>query len=603
METNNQHYIPQMNKTTGRISYNHPKLSAVMSHLKYEFSSYKYTVYRCASKIVTLQKVFYTSNIPYKLILAVLERYNLNQIDPNYMVPPFQLTSLIHDMYFACEKLGHFTKSVSYNLETATAVLSDFFWNIFDPHRRHSISLIEIKTTFLLLCKLYSSEQLVDEFFQLVRDETNYVTKYSMKYLLHILSKIMTYVEEGTAYGEHNVSTVLDQCFTKYQNIQGINQYQFYCLWSKLETRFLIYANLISLIKRIEDTEKLIHNNVCASCHSEKIVGIRFKCQTCKNLSLCMKCFATGFASNKHENGHRMYEVFTEDLPPKKLSHYFAKLCNIFCQKSHEESTGFCNTNDTGMINETELVTINTKLSDSTIAPQATSNSTVREYLKNEISFQNSHTSSTSTTSSIHRPTHPSNNNKLQTIIDKLLQQNAKIEMQLKCIQTSSTADITNFLNAHQEFLVDIINEMRSLTQGNASISYPSSSTPNRFAFSKNLPPDQQTQNLSRSLNGADLNRSYLDANKSDYSISDVSTWFSQKKISTPYRGASLSVVAENDGRETEMLNFKLLLHKVKEIVEDSYSDNTELAEATQNLENALDNIIQDEEKRLRNST
>lgn len=600
MATQSQFYIPQLAKKSESPPYDHPKLSAVMSHLKYEFSSYKYTVYRCASKIVTLQKVFYTSSIPYKLILAVLERYNITQIDPNYMVPPFQLTSLIHDMYFACEKLGHFTKSVSYNLETATAVLSDFFWNIFDPHRRHSISPIEIKVTFLLLCKIHSSEQLVDEFFQLVRDQSNYVTKYSMKYLLQILSKIMTYLEEGTAYGEHNVPTVLDQCFTKCQNIQGINRYQFHCLWSTSQTRFLIYANLIALVKRIEDTEKLIHNNICASCHSEKIIGIRFKCQTCKNLSLCMKCFATGFASNKHENGHRMYEVFTEDLPPKKLSHYFAKLCSIFFQTTHEESTGFCNNNDASTVNDTELVTIDTKISDSTAAMAQTrtrTDSTVREYLKNDYSFQNSQVSSSGSSS-----IHPSN--KLQCIIDKLLQQNAKIEMQLKCIQTSSTADISNFLNAHQEFLVGIINEMRSFTHS-ASISYPTSSTPNRATFAKKTPIDLQSQNLSRSLNGADINRSYLDANKSDYSVSDLSGWFHQKKMSSPYRvtATPLSVVTEDEGRDTEMFNFKLLLQKVKEIVEDSYSDNTELAEATQNLENALDNIIHDEEKRLRNST
>lgn len=56
------------------------------------------------------------------------------------------------------------------------------------------------------------------------------------------------------------------------------------------------------------------------------------------------------------------------------------------------------------------------------------------------------------------------------------------------------------------------------------------------------------------------------------------------------------------DLRDTDMINFKLLLDKVKEIVEDSFSDNTELAAATQNLENVLDNIVKNEEKR-RSST
>lgn len=118
-----------------------------------------------------------------------------------------------------------------------------------------------------------------------------------------------------------------------------------------------------------------------------------------------------------------------------------------------------------------------------------------------------------------------------------------------------------------------------------------------------------------------------MDANKSDYSINDLSLWFNQRRLSSSSMPTSLTqpiapqthlgVLTEvssqdelnyhdehNDNvlkmhiRETEMTNFKLLLNKVKEIVEDSYSDNTELSEATQNLENVLDSIINTEEGR-----
>lgn len=117
-------------------------------------------------------------------------------------------------------------------------------------------------------------------------------------------------------------------------------------------------------------------------------------------------------------------------------------------------------------------------------------------------------------------------------------------------------------------------------------------------------------------VNGADINRSYLEANKSDYSTNDLSFWFNQRRhssmppslLSDPKTlGALMELPSQNkfncqkellmdNRRETEMTNFKLLLNKVKEIVEDSYSDNTELSEATQNLENVLDSIIKTEE-------
>lgn len=125
------------------------------------------------------------------------------------------------------------------------------------------------------------------------------------------------------------------------------------------------------------------------------------------------------------------------------------------------------------------------------------------------------------------------------------------------------------------------------------------------------------------SVNGADLNRSYLEANKSDYSLNDISLWFDQRRsslqnhsqhangsapapLSLPMPlGALLEHPVSKDGsmRDTEMVNFKLLLHKVKEIVEDSYSDNAELSAATQNLENVLDSIIKSEEQHRRIST
>lgn len=40
--------------------YDFPKLTAIISQLQYEFDDYKYTVYRCAAKFVSLQKLFFS---------------------------------------------------------------------------------------------------------------------------------------------------------------------------------------------------------------------------------------------------------------------------------------------------------------------------------------------------------------------------------------------------------------------------------------------------------------------------------------------------------------------------------------------------------------
>ncbi|XP_061389377.1 dystrophin-1 [Musca vetustissima] len=602
-----------------------PTLTNIMNELQAEFEGYKFTVYRCAAKFVKLQKIVFTNNIPYKLVLAVMDRHGMHD-DVNLMVPPFQLTSLIHDIFFACEKLGHFTKVSAYSLESATAVLSNFFWNIFDPHRRHSISLLEIKITFLLLCKLYASDQMVMEFYSLIKHrKTKCVAKLNFEYMLNILAKIFSYLGEGAAYGSQNISMVLEQCYSRCHNLSGLTDYQFLCLWTTTQTRFLIYANLIALIKRIEDTERLIHLNTCASCGLEKITGIRFKCQTCKDLSLCLKCFATGYTNHKHGIGHRMYEVFTEDIPPKKFSYYLSKLCTgVFCttKKASEESKGFAN--ETITQNDTELVTIATNRSSN-----ASTITTSEEKSKVQQIDQTSIACLTTTAS-----TAINVSEKLQIIIDKLMNQNEKVEDQLKCIDTTTPDEMSVFLRKHQQFLNDIISEMRNFSQTSSDSvkTFPTSSTPNRWGYAAAKSPNMDNvsavinvqsicgvnnppisyvskDNLTHSINGADINRTYLDANKSDYSINDLSSWFNQRRfsslppISLNSNQQPLSVLAEVpsqdelnyygvNARETEMANFKLLLNKVKEIVDDSHSDNTDLSEATQNLENVLESII-----------
>ncbi|BFG02431.1 dystrophin [Drosophila madeirensis] len=637
--TNNAAQMQQVGCSNNNNSGGGRNLSAIMEQLQVDYGKYKYTVYRCASKFVALQKIFHTSKIPYKLVLAILERHGMPASSGgnlNLMVPPFQLTSLLHDIYFACEKLGHFTKTSSYTLETATALLANFFWNIYDPQRRHSISLLEIRITFLLLCKLYSSEHMVGDFFGLlVECRSQSVSRFAFEQLLSTLSKMLSYLGEAKAYGAHNLPLMMEQCFARCpHNASGLGEQQFHSLWTTTQTRFLIYGNLLALIKRIEDTEHLIHSNPCAGCRLEHVIGIRFKCQVCRDLSLCLPCFAAGFVGGRHEASHRMCEVFVEDQPPQRWTRYLARLCGWIAhpQKTprdgaeEEERRGFCNAQESG--NGGSLGQPSTAPELAPIPAETRSfrcNSTTKPPMMEQ-----------QQQAQPQQPQQPQQelcsltglasqaSNRMQSIIDRLQLQNAKLETQLQKVSTTSSAQISEFLSAHQSFLLQIIEDMRQLSRASTATSpkgqaapltsstFLNSSTPQRQqAFDMYAPVGA---NLTHSINGAELNRSYLEANKSDYSLNDISLWFDQRRSSVQHAGGAapqslpLGALLEQhpvngDGRDTEMANFKLLLHKVKEIVEDSYSDNAELSAATQNLENVLDSIIKTEEHQRRSST
>ncbi|XP_017037014.1 dystrophin [Drosophila kikkawai] len=609
---------------------NNKDLATIMDALQTDYGNYKYTVYRCASKFVALQKVFHTGKIPYKLLLAILERHGMNG-SWELMVPPFQLTSLLHDVYFACEKLGHFAQDSCYQLDRATGMLANFFWNVYDPQRRHSISLLEIKITFILLCKLYSSDHLVGDFFGLLADpKTQIMSRYAFEQLLATLSKLLSYLGEAKAYGSHNLSLMMEQCFARCPHgMAGLGEQQFHKLWTGagLQTRFLIYGNLLALIKRIEDTEHLIHGNCCAGCRKENIVGIRFRCQVCRDISLCLPCFAVGFAGGRHEPSHRMCEVFVEDQPRQRWTRHLARLCGWLWvprrkTAQEEERRGFCHAQESGAAAATPIpIPAETRSLHEREQQQQQQHSKQKEILQ-----QQELCSLTGMASKA--------SGQLQCIIDRLLQQNAKLETQLATVATSSSSEISEFLSAHQRFLLQIIEDMRQLSRSSTpggtapatglaptlapapslstalvSSTFLSSSTPQRQQLFDMYAP--VGANLTHSINGADLNRSYLEANKSDYSLNDISLWFDQRRASQGPGSLPLAALLPGGGGVVAaappggdgMLNFKLLVHKVKEIVEDSYSDNAELSAATQNLENVLDSIIKGEEQQRRLST
>lgn len=56
--TNTKHENNSLNNKL--IENNSMKLANVMKQLQYEYQDYKYTVYRCSAKVVTLQKLFFS---------------------------------------------------------------------------------------------------------------------------------------------------------------------------------------------------------------------------------------------------------------------------------------------------------------------------------------------------------------------------------------------------------------------------------------------------------------------------------------------------------------------------------------------------------------
>ncbi|CAD7089923.1 unnamed protein product [Hermetia illucens] len=575
---NSRNRVLHRNESTKRELLNRPRLLTIINRLKTDFSSYKFTVYRCATKLHALQKALHTSEIPYKLVLNVLERHHLSQSDETISVRHTQLTPVIHDILYACDKLGHFTQQTAFDLEVTTGILSNFLWDVFDPNRTTPITLLEVKETFLLLCHVNSMEEMVSEFFNLAADHNKCVSRHRLESILKILTKILSFLGEASAYGPHTIPDIIEQCFAQSPGVIGINGYQFNCLWNAKSNRFMIYSNLLALVKRMKDTENLIHNTSCVSCCCPKIRGIRFKCYSCRDLSLCMKCFSVGYSSSKHSLGHRVYEVYGDDVATKKWTHYLTKLCNTLFRQKNQQRTE----NKSGDQASEEL---ENKENSDISSPAAKRENKSIQCTRNSDSFAEPNTLDRSLLE------------KLSAIMSTLFEQKEKLEDRRQCLQQSKqhSKSISDLLNDQQHTLLTVIDQLKFILEHTQHTMLPVSSTPNRFGNRRITPATSSP--LTHSIHGASINKSYLDANKSYYSVSEVSTWFHHSKQPQHNKTSQvLDSIDETSIMDTDMLNFRELLSKVKEIVDDSYSDNNDLAEATYHLETVLDSIIRNEE-------
>jgi hypothetical protein len=82
-----------------------------------------------------------------------------------------------------------------------------------------------------------------------------------------------------------------------------------------------------------------------------------------------------------------------------------------------------------------------------------------------------------------------------------------------------------------------------------------------------------QSSPLAASIHGTEVNKTYLEENRNDYSVSDLSTWFQTKSNDPVRRLKDLDELKTLDdvALETKMNNFRNLLLKVKEIIDGKF--------------------------------
>uniref|UniRef100_A0A182MZV6 ZZ-type domain-containing protein n=1 Tax=Anopheles dirus TaxID=7168 RepID=A0A182MZV6_9DIPT len=629
-QTDGRGYLVYRNRYNGKTEQDNPNLLFILLTINEKFAGSRYSTYRCAGKLHALQKALHTSYIPFEMVHSILNRHQLNLTDSAPSIKPAQLLGVVHDVYFAAARMGYFDElGTRPSLDAVSALLAGFLWAVFDPKRCTPVSVLELRQTLLLLCDHASHAQLVWEHFRLTSDHNLCVSRHRFEAMLSVLSRVLTFLGEPDHLRPAMVQQITGECFANYPGLVGLTEYQFSCLW-KLSSLFSYYANVVSLCKRLRDTEQIAHGTPCYGCRGP-ILGLRFKCQRCRHVSLCLGCFTAGYSNKRHSMAHKMYEISSSDATDagRHCSAWLGKLRRWLTSATAatEPPTG---TGHAGLpaspstYENLEAKLIDTKAVDllqteeddgrpvpagDGTEPTATDVGTLKRNLSLFSSVEYGVFNSTQQKHTL---------TKLTASAEELEERHGRFQARMtECWQGLTDAErraADGMYALFVEYVQQVADGLTQLKELGAQLGQGGlpqcSSTPYR----------QQTT-LTRTSCATDSAKTASGRSrmleKTELSVRDISTWFhieldaartqqqQQQQGNATHEGSGpppegprdeLTCRIDRLKMDTQMANFRDLLLKVREIVDDSYSDNTELARSTQQIEKALDRIIAEEE-------
>lgn len=139
--------------------------------------------------------------------------------------------------------------------------------------------------------------------------------------------KLPTAVFEGPSFGYTEQSA--RSCFSQQKKVT-LNGF-LDTLMSDPPPQCLVW---LPLLHRLANVENVFHPVECSYCHSESMLGFRYRCQQCHNYQLCQDCFWRGHAGGSHSNQHQMKEYTSWKSPAKKLTNALSK--SLSCASSRE---------------------------------------------------------------------------------------------------------------------------------------------------------------------------------------------------------------------------------------------------------------------------
>ncbi|GAB1301489.1 Dystrobrevin [Apodemus speciosus] len=257
-------------------------------------------------------------------VIEALRENALNNLDPNIELNVARLEAVLSTIFYQLNKRMPTTHQI--HVEQSISLLLNFLLAAFDPEGHGKISVFAVKMALATLCggKIMDKLRYI---FSMISDSSGVMVYGRYDQFLREVLKLPTAVFEGPSFGYTEQSA--RSCFSQ--------QEKGHLKWLLGHAHVgpsSTVSSWLPLLHRLANVENVFHPVECSYCHSESMMGFRYRCQQCHNYQLCQDCFWRGHAGGSHSNQHQMKEYTSWKSPAKKLTNALSK--SLSCASSRE---------------------------------------------------------------------------------------------------------------------------------------------------------------------------------------------------------------------------------------------------------------------------
>ncbi|KAK2822497.1 hypothetical protein Q5P01_022562 [Channa striata] len=289
-----------------------------------DLDSIRLSTYRTACKLRFVQKKCNLHLVDIWNVIEAFRENGLNTMDLNAELSVARLEVVISTIFYQLNKRMPTTHQI--NVEQSISLLLNFLLASYDPDGHGKISVFVVKMALATICGGKILDKLRYIFSQ-ISDSAGIMVHSLFDQFLREVLKLPMAVFEGPSFGY--TEQAARTCFAQQKKV-SLNTF-LDTLMSDPPPQCLVW---LPLMHRLSNVENVFHPVECSYCHTESMMGFRYRCQQCHNYQLCQDCFWRGHASGSHSNQHQMKEYTSWKSPAKKLSHALSK--SLSCASSRE---------------------------------------------------------------------------------------------------------------------------------------------------------------------------------------------------------------------------------------------------------------------------